>query len=262
VAAGFAGAGAVQSLEIAMLAYFIPTSLIGRPIASAALPRLSRAETGYRGRRIGYLAALRLAAWIAVPTGLAMTLLAEPIAHAIVRGEFDRPGATQMVAFALAGLGLGAAGEALFEVARQATMAQGDGRSLRRSNIIRAVVAVIGIPLVVISLDGASLLLGLGLVVSIGDTAAFAMAHFALRTKRGWPVDDGRYWPRIVTASIVAVLPVAMATTWITSGTDEIRLLAVGTATATLYLWAAALLTNRGRMLRALHGSLRGEELT
>jgi len=261
VAAGFAGAGAVQSLEIAMLAYFVPMALIGRPIASAALPRLSRTETGPRGRLLGYLAALRLAAWIAVPAGFAMTLLAGPIAEAIARGEFDRPGAAEMVAFALAGLGIGAAGEALFEVARQATMAQGDGSSLRRANIVRAATAVVGIPVAVAVLDGALLLFGLGLVVSVGDCAAFAVAHLSLRTKPGWPAKAERYWPRIVGASVIAVVPVAVATTRITNGTDEIRLLAVGLAAAVLYCWAVALLTDRGRMLRALHGSLRSEEL-
>ena len=262
VAAGFAGAGAVQALQIAMLAYFVPMALIGRPIASAALPRLSRWGTDRGTGFLGYLTALRLAACIAVPAGVAMTLLAGPIADAVVRGEFDRPGATDLVAFAVAGLGLGAAGEALFEVARQATMASGDGRSLRRSNIARGIIAVVGIPVVAVVLDGPPLLLGLGLVVSVGNGAAFAVAHVSLRAQQGWPPIIERYWPRIAAASLIAVLPVAVASTRISSGTAELRLLAVGLATTALYVGAVALLTDRGRMLRALHGSLRSEVLT
>jgi putative peptidoglycan lipid II flippase len=261
VAAGFAGAGAVQAFEIAILAYFVPVALIGRPIAAATLPRLSRSQPDRGSRFMGYLAALRLAACVAVPAGVAMTLLARPIADAIARGEFDSRGATDLVAFAIAGLGLGAAGEALFEVARQATMAQGDGRSLRRSNIVRALTANAGIPIAVVLLDGPTLLFGLGLVVSVGDGAAFAAAHLSLRARRGrQPIAD-RYWPRITAASLLAVVPVALVVAHISSGSPEVRLLAVGLATMALYAWAFALLTHRGMMLRALYSSLRSEEL-
>ncbi len=265
VAAGFAGAGAVQAFEIATLAYFIPVALIGRPIASAALPRLAKARAGggQASERLlfGYLASLRLAAWMAVPAGLTMVLLASPLAEAVARGRFDDPAATRMLTFGLIGLGLGAAAEALFEIARQATMAHGQAAGLRRSTWIRAGVAAVGIPLAVVLLDGPAVLLGLGLAVSLGDLAAFAVAHRALRSHHDWPTDNTTYWPRIVLASILAIAPVALLTRGAAGLGDTLRLAMVVAAVAALYGAAVFLVSGRGRLIRSLGSMLAQEEL-
>ena len=201
VAAGFAGAGGVQAFEIATLAYFVPLALIGRPIASAALPRLARLSNRGSGSDeviVGYRAALRLAAVPALAAGGAMVLLSGPLASLVAHGRFDNPETVRLLTYALRGLGLGAASEALFEVARQATMAQGRGQGqgqgqgrnagLRRSTMVRAGMATVGLPAVVLLLDGPAVLLGLGVVVSIGDVLAFVLADRGLRT----PTIQGR----------------------------------------------------------------------
>ncbi len=283
VAAGFAGAGGVQAFEIATLAYFIPVALIGRPIASAALPRLARAtasastdstdntdntdsESGQIADLLdGYRATLRLAAWIAVPAGVALVLLSGPLAEIIAQGRFSDGQAITMLRYGLAGLGLGAMSEALFEVTRQTTMASGDGSGLVRSTWIRAGAAVIGLPAVLLLTDGPSVLLGLGLVVTIGDLAALAVAHRKLQsgpmTGSSTAGADSRHWPRIVAASFLAIAPVAVAgstlgITW-SPLTAPVLLVSVGL----LFIASCWLLTSRGRLLRALtndlgHGSL------
>ncbi len=280
VAAGFAGAGGVQAFEIATLAYFIPVALIGRPIASAALPRLARAtasasldntdNTDNGSGQIadlldGYRATLRLAAWIAVPAGVALVLLSGPLAEIIAQGRFSDGQAITMLRYGLAGLGLGAMSEALFEVTRQTTMASGDGSGLVRSTWIRAGAAVIGLPAVLLLTDGPAVLLGLGLVVTIGDLAALAVAHRMLQpgpmTGSSAEESESRHWPRIVAASFLAIAPVAVAgstlgITW-SPLTAPVLLVSVGL----LFIASCWLLTSRGRLLRALtndlgHGSL------
>lgn len=269
VAAGFAGAGGVQAFEVATLAYFIPVALIGRPIASAALPRLAAArDTGSLLR--GYLGALRIAAWVAVPAGAALVVLAQPLASTLALGKFAEGNAVTMLTYGLAGLGLGAAADALFEVGRQATMAlqpsssnqQGQSAvGLVRSTWLRAAVAAVGIPAVVMTIDGPIVLLALGLVVSIGDLVAFALVHRDLRNNPQWTTSDGAtHWPRIVVATAVATaVPVLAATAFgVTWG--PITTAALGVVVLFTYLIMAYLFTGRGHLLRQLTGELQTEE--
>ncbi|MGH1493190.1 MAG: murein biosynthesis integral membrane protein MurJ [Acidimicrobiales bacterium] len=262
VAAGFAGAGGVQAFEIAMLAYFIPVALIGRPIASAALPRLAKSTADVGTLLQGYRSTLRLAAWIAVPAGLAMVVLSQPFAEIIGQGRFSDSNAITMLRYGLAGLGLGAMSEALFEITRQTTMAQGDHRGLVRSTWIRAGAALVGIPAVVLLLHGPAVLLGLGVVVTIGDLTALAVAHRSLRADRSSSdsnrVNRSNHWPRIVVASALAITPAAIAgpvlgLTW-SPFTAPLLLAAVGA----LFGASCWLLTDRGRLLKALTADLNG----
>lgn len=193
VAAGYAGAGGVQAFEMATLAYYIPVALIGRPVASANLPRLARSmeDGGDRARSVAassYRRAVTMAAGLALPAGLVMILFRTPLANLIANGRFDSSEAVAMVGYALGGLGIGAAAEALFEVARQTLMALGAGSGLRPANWIRGVVSLVGIPVAVTTVDGPAVLLALGLVVSLADGSAFALAHRRLVTTSGSPV--------------------------------------------------------------------------
>ncbi len=262
VAAGFAGAGGVQAFEIATLAYFIPVGLIGRPIASAALPRLAGSNGGPASLLTGYRTTMRLAAWIAVPAGATLVLLSGPVADIIGQGRFSGPEATRMLTYGLAGLGLGAASDALFEIARQTTMAHGVGNGVARSTWIRGGVAVVGIPLVVSVLDGPAVLLGLGLTVSLGDLAALAVAHRALRNDPAWQRDRVRHWPRLLVASAIAVAPMIAVDRWLDPRWSPLTAPLLLAGVALPLATAAWLTTKRGRMLRSLGDALRNEELS
>lgn len=247
VAAAYAGAGGVQAFELAALLYFVPLALVGRPIASAALPRLATATSGQHLR--GYLAAVRLAAWLAVPAGAALAFLSGPIAAAVATGRFDAGDGTTMVALSLAGLGVGAAAEALFEVGRQAVMARDRSADLRWANRLRAVTAVVGIPLVVAALDGPAVLLGLGLVVSAGDLAALAVTHRSLRRDPDWPVGTTPIRARLAAATVCAVAPPWLAAPFLEPLPDPLALLAVTAGAASLYGLAVFALADRGRLV-------------
>ena len=257
VGAAYAGAGAVQAFEIATLVYFVPVALIGRPVASAALPRLASAGGDERALA-GYLHALRLAAWLAVPAGLALVVLAGPLAGAVAYGRFVGDEPIRLLTLGLAGLGIGAASEALFEVARQATMARAADRgALLRSTWFRATTALAGIPAVVVTLDGPAVLLALGLVVTAGDAVALLVLHRSLRTDPSWPpheVTGAAHWPRIVAASVVAVglaatVDLTVTARWSGPIGNPARLAAVGATAAAAYLVAGWLATGRGRLL-------------
>ncbi|MGI9614454.1 MAG: lipid II flippase MurJ [Acidimicrobiales bacterium] len=257
VAASYAGAGAVQAFEIATLVYFIPVALIGRPVASAALPRLVAAGHS-NDVTAGYLHAVRLAAWLAVPAGLALVVLASPLAEGIASGKFDNDNPVQLLVYALAGLGLGAASEALFEVARQTMMANpGDRVALRRSTWIRAGVAAVGIPAAVMLLEGPPIIAALGVVVSLGDGAALVVVHRSLRRTPGWPSPDlagPSHWPRILFASTIAIglgaiVDEVVVARWSGSIEDPTRLAATTATAVASYLVIAWLATRRFAML-------------
>lgn len=253
VAAAYAGAGAVQAFEIASLIYFIPLALIGRPIASAALPRLATQTADEL--TANYLSAQRLAAWAVIPAGLALITLANPLAAGIAYGEFNDDGPIQLLTFALVGLGVGAASEALFEIARQTTMAHPNNRkALRRSTWIRAAITAAGIPGAVALLDGPHILLGLGLVVSASDLTALIVLHRSLRTRPASETGGPRHWPRILAASVLGLgLAVAVDRVLLSGSATTIgglvHLAIVGATAVVTFLVAAWLLTDHGQLL-------------
>ena len=275
VAAAWAGAGGVQALEMAMLVYFIPVAVIGRPIASAALPRLAGWSHDPGRLLTAYLDALRLAAWLAVPAGGAMVVLARPLAEAIGQGRFDTPRAIELLGYALAGLGLGAMGEALFEVARQTVMAVGvDGAATRRRGLVastrlRFLTALVGIPTAVALVDGPILLLVLGLVVSAGDLVALALVHRSLRRHPAWPAGPPAsastdrpplgHGPAIVAATTLALGPAVAVDRLVDPDWTLPRILVLVAVVVGLFAAGAWLATGRGRRLADLVHRLRDQ---
>lgn len=255
IAAGFAGAGGIQAFEMATLAYFIPVALIGRPIASAALPRLTRSlgqSNNSDGLLRGYLNALRITGWLVAPAGLGLLFAARPLADLVARGEFADDAAITMIQYGFIGLGIGAVADALFEVGRQATMAMGDGAALTKSTWVRAATAIAGIPAVALLLDGPAVILGLGFVVSLGDVLAFAIVHLGLRSKANWPKSDVLHWPRILLAALLAVLPLTIVGPLSLAPAFSTNLVAVATSLITVYVLAGWITTGRGRLFRQM----------
>lgn len=268
VAAAYAGAGGVQAFEIAILVYYIPLALVGRPIASAALPRLAGASDRPDRLLAAYRDSLRLALWPAAAAGLAMVVLARPLAEAVGHGRFDGPESTRLLVYGLVGLGAGALGEALFEIGRQTTMAIGSGgaatrrRGLVASTWLRIGVALIGLPAVVVLVDGPAVLLGLGLVVSIGDLIALAVVHRALRANPAWEDDGIRHRHRVALAATIVLGPAALLDRLVEPDWHPVQLVALMAATVVAYGGTAWLVTGRGRLLADLATRLRHREET
>lgn len=269
VAAAWAGAGGVQALEIAVLVYGLPVAIIGRPIASAALPRLAGWSDEPDRLLAGYRNSLRLASWLTVPAGAAMIALARPLAELFGQGRFDTPRAMELLGYGLAGLGAGAVAESLFEVARQTMMAITDqGRSIRRhlvrSTWLRAATVAVGVPAAVALVDGPALLLVLGLVVSGADLAALVLVHRALASHPAWDRATGSgptrrfgHLPAIVAATVAALTPAVLLDRLLEPAWGPVSVVGLAVAVAALFAATAWLVTGRGSELAALAAALR-----
>ena len=181
IAAGWAGVGAIQAFQIGYLVQGLPTALIGYPIAAALLPRLSRQAQGSTSIAAGYSDARNLVLWILVPMAVGTAFLSQPLADVLALGRFAEGDGPMLLTGAVVGLALAGISEAVYEIARQATLAYGDIGGFIRSIWLRGVTSLIGIPLMPLFFDGATLLFALGLVVSVSDAAALVVIDAPLR---------------------------------------------------------------------------------
>ncbi len=266
IAAGYAGRGGVQAFELATLAYYIPTALVGRPIAGAALVKLAQSKPGSATFLGQYRSAIRLGAWLCIPAGVGLIALSGALANVMAFGKFASSEPIKMLGYGLAGLGVGAASDALFEISRQTTMAFGNAAGLRKANLARAVSAVVGIPAAVALVDGPALLLALGVVVSMGDVVAFYFVHRGLRREPLWVPDAENHAVGVAIASVIAFVPMALIVRsfnsgqWLNAGAAKPA--AVAVAALSIYIGSAWLLTKRGAMIRMLSDSLNRGDLS
>lgn len=258
VAAGYAGAGGIQAIEIGILLYNLPNALIGYPLAAAILPRLSHNREGSRAIADGYAGATRLATWILLAVGGAMIALSHPLSEALAVGRFGEGDGAMMIRYGAIGLAIGAVADAFYEMARQATMAYGDLRGFSASIWTRAVICLIGIPLAPFYFDGPELLLALGVVVSLSDLAAFAVIDRSLRRTIVGSSASRRTAVGAISATLVASL-----LAWFVSGIgliDDLSnfvALAVGAVVfAVVYLAIAFVASDRGGLIRSTYASV------
>lgn len=251
IAAGWAGSGAIQALQIGYILQNLPMALIGYPVAAALLPRLSRRSGGSSAIAHGYSAARNLVAWILVPIAVGMVLLSEPLGATLAVGRFSQGGGAKLVAAVVAGLAVAAVAEAAYEIARQATLAFGDIRGFTVSVWVRAAISAVGIVLAPAVFDGAGLLLVLGLVVSMSDVAALVVIDRPLRRL----AESGKSFVAIAVRALLASVPAGAACLgagWLLDGSAPIvRLIAMGSAFVVFYLGGAWMLSERGAAARS-----------
>lgn len=240
-----AAPGAVVALAIAWAFYNLPLALVGRPVALAALPHLSRSwqsgdDVGYSetfGRTFG------LAMFVSVPIGITYALLSSPLAAAITFGEMATAAGRELVRYCLLGISLGVVGQAAIELATQAAYARRDARRPLWAIALRTSVAVAGMVLARALLNGPVVMLALGASVAVSDLAAGAVLH--------WVVT--RHLPRptismalSLTRAVVASLPMipVMSLLVVAAGTQRTQVanwtvvLLVGFSGALVYLVA------------------------
>ncbi|MFL5880746.1 MAG: PASTA domain-containing protein, partial [Actinomycetota bacterium] len=165
--------GGVVAFQLAVNFYNLPVALGGRPVAQATLPGLARAHRA--GDRAAFTGGLLdgagLMLFVTVPAGVAYLVLAGPLARAVSFGEMSGRGGV-LLAAALAGLALGAVGEAASVLATHGCYARRDARTPLRVMAVRAAVTLAGMAAALALLDGPGLLLGTGLAVTAGDLLA------------------------------------------------------------------------------------------
>jgi putative peptidoglycan lipid II flippase len=212
VAAGVVPGGVV-AFQAAYNFYNVPIALGARSVGTASLPRLSRASARHElgAFRDSYVAALGLTWLLAVPAGLANLFLARPLAEVVAFGELATSRGIDLLAVAIASLGLALIGASTFEIARYAAFARLDMATPLRAGLVRVAITLVGVAVTVLALEGRSVLIGLGVAMTIGDFAGAGFVHRAVRRALpagGWHI--GAHLRPTVVAAVVAVLPAAL----------------------------------------------------
>ncbi|MEM7092949.1 MAG: lipid II flippase MurJ [Actinomycetota bacterium] len=250
IAAGYAGVGAIQAIEIAYLAANLPTALIGFPVAAAIMPRLSRRRSGSRSIAADYGRARDLVVVVLIPMGAAYLFLSGPVSEVFAVGRFGTGDGPALLRAALAGLGISALSEAVYEVARQASLAHGDLRGFRRSIWVRGVVSAGGMASALVLFEGPRLLFCLGLAVSIGDVVALVAIDTPLRRLARSAGSLVRSVARAVAATAVAGVASLIVAALLDDTNAYLRLISAGLVYAIVLLGALLAIDGRDRAFR------------
>ena len=194
----------------------LPLAVGARPIATTFLPSLSRL------RHSGALAefrdeldaAIRLAAFVTIPSAVGFVVLARPLGDALaVASLADAPSAVALLAVALAGMAAGLVGRATFVIATDAAYALGDPMGPVLANTVRAALVLTGVGIAT-TLDGAiGVLLTLAVADAIGDVVGAEVLRRRLRRRlpAGGPAPTGGLARSWLAALVMAVPAGALA---------------------------------------------------
>lgn len=255
--------GGVVAFQLAFAFYNLPDALIGRPIAQATLPGLSRAhldaDRADFGRRLA--GGVSLALFLAVPAAVGYFVLAGPIARAVSTGNMAGDSGVSLVTAAMLGLAGGTVGAVALVIGTHASYARRDARMPLTVMVVRSLLALAAMVAVLVVSDTPSLL-ALGLIVSGTDLVAAGLIFWLIG--RVVPLrEDGRlagaFWRAVVAVGVIAGVTalVAMAGDSALSGPGSAALVVLmsGFAGLVAYIGTQALL--RSSDLAALTGGLR-----
>jgi putative peptidoglycan lipid II flippase len=175
--------GGVVAFQFAYNIYALPYALGSRPVAVALLPRLSRlANAGAVQRfRDELVRGAALVAFVAVPAGVAFTVLAGPIAGAVSFGQMASAQGQSLVSLSLASLGPGVIGAAALLLGTYACYARHDAGAPFQAVLVRAAVAVAGMGLAFVMPTGGWALFTIGLSISAAELVGGAWLAVRLR---------------------------------------------------------------------------------
>jgi putative peptidoglycan lipid II flippase len=236
--------GGVLAFQFAYLCCTLPTALGARPVAVSLLPRLSRLhQAGDLQRfRDELVSGASLVAFLAVPAGLALVVLAEPIAGAVTFGQMATPQGQALIAVSLASLGPAVLGYAAMLLGTYACYARNDAHTPFWAVLIRTGVVVAGLSLAFGVPAGAAALLALGLTVSAGNLAGGCW--LAARLRRALPAQGAgmlRPFLRTAAAAMLMVVPAYLVARYLpellpTRWSPQIVMLATAATAATVFL--------------------------
>ena len=194
IVAGAAVEGGVVAYQVAWVFFLAPYGVLAQPIHTTILPELVN-EAGAPdtfSRSVRW--AVERMALLVVPVSAGMVALAGPGMRVVSFGETTTTGA-ELLAAALAGLGLGLLPYSAFLLLARASYALGDSRLPGLVSLASAVVGVVVMALAAISTDGVARVGLLG----VGHSAAYLVATVVLgvmvqrRLARSlWPAALGR----------------------------------------------------------------------
>lgn len=235
--------GGVIAFSLAFAFYNLPVALGAKPVAQAALPELSRAY--HRGDFADYSrtfdSSLGLVLFVVMPAAMGYALLSGPVAAAVGFGEMATPHAQDLVRYALLGISFGVVGGAVLWFATQASYAQRNGRRPLAAVALRAGLSVSGMLVSLALLDGAPLLLAIGISVTVADLVAGSLLCWWVRRSVGERVPGlGRAVTRTA-LSTLAMAPAVLAVPLLTGSVsgragDLLTVLLAAAAGAVVYV--------------------------
>ena len=250
IASGWVGAGGIQAFQIGFLLQNLPMALIGYPIAAAILPRLAELPAFSAEIANVYSNVRDLVGWVFVPIGIGLIVLSAPIGDALSIGRFSSANGPELIAASISGLALSAASEAVYEIARQTTLAHGRTDAFTRSIWIRGAISAIGIVAAPMLLDGPRLLLALGLVVSASDLAALYTIDRPLRRLANRRRSATWALAKPVAAALIAAVVCLLVGSWLSVSAPIARLAVLGPCYLVVYLATVAAATDRGSQVK------------
>jgi len=237
--------GGVVAFQFAFLCCNLPSALGARPVAVSLLPRLSRLFQARQLQRFRdeLVKGAVLVGFLAIPAGLALVVLAGPIANAVTFGQMATARGQQLITYSLASLGPAVLGYAAMLLGTYACYARDDAHTPFRAVVLRTVVVLAGIPLAFVVPAGGAALIVLGLTISIAQLVGGGW--LAARLRRALPPrGDAMLRPLLRTAgaAVLMVLPAYLVARFLTQllpdawGAQVAMLVTAVTATAVYLL--------------------------
>jgi peptidoglycan biosynthesis protein MviN/MurJ (putative lipid II flippase) len=194
----------------------LPNALVARPLASAQLRHLAQAfhDKDMAAFRATYLAARRLALFVAVPASLVMAAVPETVARAVAFGKMDTPAAIHLVSLCISGMALVTVGETMETIAASACYARHDTRSPVVGMTIRLLIAGIGTAVTALAFEGPQRLWIVGGVAAAANIVDSTYMHFALTRALGKRDAGVSGLGAIILISAAAVVPAYLIASW------------------------------------------------
>jgi putative peptidoglycan lipid II flippase len=173
-------AGGVGTLQIAGAVCQVCVALTATPLATAQLPRLARAHECGQLEEFSetYRTSARLVVFTTLPVTILIVAVSHTLAAAMAFGEMAGPAGVALITAALAGLGPGVLGEAIFVLSTSAAYARHDTGMPLRAMAIRLAVVAVGVAIAPHVADGAGLVLAFGGVLAGANLIAGGYAHW------------------------------------------------------------------------------------
>lgn len=244
IVVGGAVEGGVVAFQVGWFFFLAPYGIIAQPIQTAVQPELV-AEVG-RGDRAAAGASLRWSmesmAALLLPVTVVFAVLAEPIANTLAFGAVREGDGIELMAAAIASLGLGLLPYGLYLLFARAFYVLGDSRTPAIASVVASAVGGAAMVVVGILTEGPALLLGLGLAHGAAFLLGALGLGIGLRRRLGTPI-----WSELLLRAIVVAVvsggAAALVTAWWDPQTrlsDLVALVVVGGGVA-----ASAIAANR-----------------
>jgi putative peptidoglycan lipid II flippase len=177
--------GGLVAFQIAIYLYNLPVALSSYALAPPLLARLARLHHVNAASQFhqAWIRGMALVLFLAIPSAIAYVVLARPISLAISFGEMASPRGVELVTVSLAAIGLGVIGHAAWVLGAQAAYASNDAHSVVVSMIVRTAITLAGMAIALSRGRGTSLLVALGLSITVGDIVGASHLSSRLRSK-------------------------------------------------------------------------------